>query len=311
MRSSVRCANSDADDSRIWPERITLRSGQQGIRFGSTIEILFCQNADVARFRDVDGVQAGGWLAADLNGASGKVSSRVPRNFEDYARIFHPAVRPDGSLVRWAEVATELGRTMHPLAQWHLIVGARDSENLSDSKWSGGHPSRGDMDPSSFKHLCDVLAQFTTTPELCYIGIWTGLAWQTTRQFSGDDDGSQGSTLVRDGQSALSEGETNLRVLEAPPGRGRSYRIVAGPLSEADKIRDPDEVYLSPTSPNLLWPADRSWCLATEIDFDSTIVGGSAQMVESIRRVEELEASRIGVDDSLTAKADRINRTSG
>lgn len=61
---------------------------------------------------------------------------------------------------------------------------------------------------------------------------------------------------------------------------------------------------LAPTSPSLIWPADRSWFLASEIDFDSTLVGGTKDLADAILASEELEAWPIDPLDSLAAGED-------
>ena len=61
------------------------------------------------------------------------------------------------------------------------------------------------------------------------------------------------------------------------------------------------------TSVSLFWPADRSWCVATEIDYDSTLVGGSGRLVSDLLATSDLEAWPIAPDDSLQFGADRVN----
>ena len=57
---------------------------------------------------------------------------------------------------------------------------------------------------------------------------------------------------------------------------------------------------------NLLWPDDRSWFVASEIDFDSTLVGCSA---ETARRIlgSGLEAAIVLPDADLSSTGDQIN----
>jgi hypothetical protein len=64
-------------------------------------------------------------------------------------------------------------------------------------------------------------------------------------------------------------------------------------------------------SPNLLWPADRTWCVASEIDFDSTLVGGSRALVEEICADEALEAFEVEEDDDLSLAGDTVNPVPG
>jgi hypothetical protein len=46
-------------------------------------------------------------------------------------------------------------------------------------------------------------------------------------------------------------------------------------------------------SPNFIWPEDRSWLLVSDIDLDSTLVGGSEELVQSILMSKEIEAWRV------------------
>ncbi len=64
-----------------------------------------------------------------------------------------------------------------------------------------------------------------------------------------------------------------------------------------------------PPSANLMWPSDRAWFLASEIDFDSTLVGGTRDLIESILDNSGLDAWPVGPDDSLAYDADRVNLT--
>ena len=47
--------------------------------------------------------------------------------------------------------------------------------------------------------------------------------------------------------------------------------------------------------------------MASELDFDSTLVGGSAELVERILATPALDAWPIQADSSLAVDADRIN----
>jgi hypothetical protein len=66
--------------------------------------------------------------------------------------------------------------------------------------------------------------------------------------------------------------------------------------------------WFSPQSPNLLWPADRSWCLATEIDFDSTLIGGPQELIDALLQCPGLEAWPVSPADDLTFDGDLLNR---
>lgn len=68
-----------------------------------------------------------------------------------------------------------------------------------------------------------------------------------------------------------------------------------------------DEPVWAP-SPSILWPDDHAWVLATEIDFDSTIVAGTTALVRELVRTPGLEVLPLSTDADLTWDGDPINR---
>lgn len=52
--------------------------------------------------------------------------------------------------------------------------------------------------------------------------------------------------------------------------------------------------------PGILWPEDMSWYLSTDIDYDSTIVGGTSDFIDSIMMSSSIEAVVISPDLDLT-----------
>ena len=76
---------------------------------------------------------------------------------------------------------------------------------------------------------------------------------------------------------------------------GRAYVLSDGPVDAV------------PEKANLWWPADRAWCVATEIDFDSTYVGGSAQCIADLVADRRIEAMATAADDPIGAAADDLN----
>ena len=62
-------------------------------------------------------------------------------------------------------------------------------------------------------------------------------------------------------------------------------------------------------SPSILWPEDHAWVLATEIDFDSTLIAGSAALIRELMQTPELEVWPIRTDADLTRDGDDLNRS--
>ncbi|MGD0982498.1 MAG: hypothetical protein ABSA65_01620 [Acidimicrobiales bacterium] len=92
---------------------------------------------------------------------------------------------------------------------------------------------------------------------------------------------------------------------------GRSYLLGRGPIGVAGEL---DRQPLAPDSwqtlgltPQLWWPEDRAWVVATEIDFDSTIVATTNAGAEALLTCEELEALQVPPDGRLDLDGDEIN----
>jgi hypothetical protein len=103
----------------------------------------------------------------------------------------------------------------------------------------------------------------------------------------------------------LSEAELLSPRLEMP---GRSYLLFAGPLDAmAAFVRYDGGPFSGEQSPNLFWPADRSWCVGTEIDLDSTLVAGDTDLIAALLACPDLEAWPVLPGDSLRYDADNVN----
>lgn len=260
-----------------------------------TRELRVCEDASPA-----------GWLASRLTGPTGTVTGTVPSGYPAYARICHPAVDRDGRPAAWSEVAQATGRQTHPVMQWHALVGSADMEG---SLWPGGDPERGNLIPEILGPLCDALAEHTATPEHCFFCLWEGYAWiegrHTIIRAAPGGASSRSGTPVA---PAFSAEESSRPRVHLP---NRDYLLLAGRLAAARQIGHRISTdWFDPQSPNLFWPADQAWCAASEIDFDSTLLGGSAELVEAILQAPTLDSWPVGPDDSLTFDADKINPVS-
>lgn len=88
----------------------------------------------------------------------------------------------------------------------------------------------------------------------------------------------------------------------------REYLLGRGPLDAALGVgHQISDDWFAPQSPNLFWPDDRAWCVATDIDFDSTLVGGPNQLIKDLLANPTLEAWQVNPGDSLQDDADHIN----
>lgn len=250
-----------------------------------------------------NGAAAGAWIEPKLGSEISRVADQVPAGYEAYVRIFHPAHDRELKPVRWAEVAEVTGKTAHREMQWEALTAGR-------SEWEGQEPMTGWMDIDELDALCAILVDHTTNPDHCYFGLCTIQSWEDS--FSAEEMEP---------------------LLKLP--HGRDHIVLAGPLSAVDQITrhyssaDPSSAVVVAWKgdgpqrertrlewvwrdvPNLIWPEDRSWFVVSEVDFDSTVVGGSAELIKAIVQSPALEAWQVEPTDSLAIDADKINGTPG
>jgi hypothetical protein len=273
------------------------------------------------RVRVLDDVAPAQWIADRLSGGWGTVGGLVPDGFAAHARVLHPASRDDRTGVTWAEVAEVTGRRLHAGVQWHALVGSADPWQR-DGLWPGGPPQEGSLEVGPLRALCDVLAAHTSTPGECFFGLWAGwaqlhgspararLTLTDTTPSTTTSTTTGTTTEVASGgwqevPSVLAPAEIAAPRLRLP---GRDHLVLAGPLDAVEDLAryDGPDVWWT-QSPSLVWPADRAWCVATDVDLDSTLVGGSAAAVLAVLASPALEAFRTDPGASLQAGSDHLN----
>lgn len=174
--------------------------------------------------------------------------------------------------VTWAEVAAANGKVMHAEVQFDSLVN-RPQPGLWDIP-----PDEGTLPAETAARLAAVLARHTTTPSDCWFAVW-------------------------DGWAGLAFGHERVPTFELP---GRRYVLLHGPVS-AVALSIAEGVATEHRSPNLWWPSDKSWCVATEVDLNSTYLGASEAAVTEVLATPGLEALRVRASDRITADSDHLN----
>ena len=277
------------------PYGATIRSGRR------------CQTAIVTPLVPSTDVYEAEWYGAALAGFGGRVECVIPQGYEAYARILHPASGDRGAPVRWAEVAESCGRVLHPLAQFHAIAGRWVDDPRSGAGWPGENSEEGTLDAEQLRVLCDLIAGHTTTPDVCWLTVWEGYGQLPDSWWRSAPRVRQPNRLYYLFQRPLRDVVTfSAQVAAGTSGSGVAVVFACSPAPAPDSppAEGPREWV---QSPNQWWPADRAWCVATEIDFDSTLVAGTEGLVEEILRHPALEAFRVAPTDDLTHAGDRIN----
>jgi hypothetical protein len=64
----------------------------------------------------------------------------------------------------------------------------------------------------------------------------------------------------------------------------REYYLLGGPLTGVTELRDPNEIPGAGgwQRPDLFWPDDRRWFVATDVDFWSLYIGGDAAFIDDL-----------------------------
>jgi hypothetical protein len=84
----------------------------------------------------------------------------------------------------------------------------------------------------------------------------------------------------------------------------RTYHLLGGPT---DALGEGAYNSAHRQSPNLCWPEDRAWCLATEIDLNSTYLGCEDACAEDIVALREIEALVIDPATGIDFASDLLN----
>ena len=133
--------------------------------------------------------------------------------------------------------------------------------------WNGQGPERGSLDLADAETLIDILALHTSTPESCLFCLWDGWGWDTVMYVA-----LPGEQPMPVPDPVPPEVRYGPRV-QLP---GCDYLLYTGPVDGALAFAG------SGQTPNLWWPGDRAWCVASDIDLCWSYVGGSVQLIEEL-----------------------------
>ena len=230
-------------------------------------------------------VGAGAWIAERLT-----VGDTVPRGFEQYAQILHPAFdspRAPCEPVRWRDVATWSGIPLRAGTDFASIAIPQEPRS-EPPPWTSQGPQSGQLFLPYLRALQGILAEETTTPDESWFGLWDGYGWIGGSARGGVavfmDSSIHGTAAPDPIPAAVPEGVLDGPKLDLPH---RSYLLFKGFTTHADQA--PFGGAWEQT-PNIWWPEDRAWFVATEIDLSWTYVGGSKRLIERLVSDERIEA---------------------
>ena len=231
----------------------------------------------------VEDLRPAQWLIDDITSFAGNVGSLLPTGFGAYARIFHPAYNGTEK-VSWAHIASTNNKVVHPQMQFTRLLGYA-------SRFAAGYretqpvvfdaaPQVGALPAATGKSLVRTLARHTTARDHCWFALWNG--W---------------------GLLDLEPKFLNRPTFELP---GRAYYLARGRLAAA-ATQSADVRSAGNVPRSMWWPDDHAWCVATDIDLDSTYVGGSGACIEELLADPDLETAAVNVNAGITADSDEFN----
>jgi hypothetical protein len=170
------------------------------------------------------------------------------------------------------------------------------------------------MPIAELDRLGAVLAEHTADPDRCYFGLCEINHHPLVAAIEAEQ-GRQPRLELPLGRDHLILGGPLAAVVQIgdtdPPNVIRAFRVAPGTGAPRERPEpDPTDPFWR-DAPSLIWPADRSWFLASEVDFDSTAIGGSRALVEALLAAPGLEVFEVAPETRLTAFSDKVNPVAG
>ena len=252
---------------------------------------------------DIEGTE---WLdeaLAPLGHGPPLVGGIVPSGFEAYARVLHPARRFFGPSIeqsvplRWSEIAAARGKTVHPEMRLEALidnVDGHDYEHWTAISAGGGEwfPPFEWLEADEGHELLSLLHSCTEASEHAWFLLWDGY-------------GDLGPGITTAARAFIHPDRSGRPLPPELAGRTlafRDYLVFRAPLDALVGW-----FLWRFEGPNYLWPADRAWIVATEIDGFSTYVGGSRPCIEKVLASPLLEALPSALDHRFDGWGDPIN----
>lgn len=209
------------------------------------------------------GIEPAGWIASACTGRPGTVGSLVPAGYEAVLRLHPPDPVPEG----WWDAYREL-----------------------------------------FEAIAEVGVRHTSSRERAWFAIWEGhgfdkaasrVAW---REPPADEDERREREAYRHALRAddVRRNAAIRAALDAVPRfelPHRRHHLLDGPVVAVSGLRDPSTGGWR--HPDLFWPDDRRWFVATDVDIWSVFVGGDEAMIDELAAAVTTRTGRVVLDDPL------------
>jgi hypothetical protein len=224
------------------------------------------------------------WSAEGL--PFGSVAWLIPNSdiYPAFTRIFHPVPRRSGlGEGSWRGLSVEAGLVWHSQVQFaHLSK----SEEYND-------PWLGNLGYHRLHRLTQILRR--AEDARCVVALWEGDSWISSRVREDVDSEHVG----------IDAGAWDQAARLACPNR-RTFRLFESSLPDVSNFGVRQAMFTQ-KQPTILWAADHSFTLATDPDYDSTILASDRDIQAEVLRDNDLEALGIDAGGSLLANADVLN----
>ena len=150
------------------------------------------------------------------------------------------------------------------------------------------HPGRIGVLPAD---LASALVEIIGADVEAWLALWNGYGWlggPGSRSFKFFGPPAPDVPMVYLRQPPLPR--RGARLVHLP---NRAYFLYRGTLDQVPGWMD---------GPNLWWPDDRSWCVASEIDLPWTYVGGPKALIAKVLADERLGPKPLSLDESTLAR---------
>jgi hypothetical protein len=179
--------------------------------------------------------------------------------------------------------------------QWHKLIGTPTWAHRTNWSYPGA-PRVGEMPPHLIDVLCEHLGANTKTPAQCFFAInaVTGLDGRDSADFMALTLPLERFTVFVGPLSAIAD----LRY----PGSAVTGASLGSTTLAGRALGEPRRI-----GPNMVWPADHAWFVASPYELDSTLVGGTKNLVRELCCDDRIEAWPIQSKDSLNEDSDLLN----
>ncbi|MBV9950521.1 MAG: hypothetical protein JO291_01120 [Acidimicrobiia bacterium] len=196
--------------------------------------------------RPADGAASAEWIGEALRGPDGTVGGLVPDRYPAILRVH----APEPALEEW-------------WAEYRAL----------------------------YELVASIGERHTSTPDRAWFGVWEGHGFDNTTTHIAwwdppPDEGARRARLAEQARLREEDQRRNaaIRAALAELPRfdrpNRTYFLLEGPVAGVSRLHDPG--LRDWRNPDLFWPDDRRWFVATDVDFWSLYIGGEDDFLAEV-----------------------------